>query len=350
MAKMFYSLEEAQEKLACSAERIKQLVGDGKLREFRDGAKIMFKVDEVENLDLAGPDVDDGEIGLAPSDSAAPAWTGQNTPGDSSAPADQPLSDADLAGEIDLAGDTGSSIGLVPGDSADRIGLDDTGEPNGKDDTVVTTHGVNVFDESDADLAEVDPMAQTQMAPDISDQVHLDSGSSGSGLLDLTREADDTSLGAELLEEIYPGSEEGDLETQMPTQLDMRPDAESAAAMDAQAAPLPVLGGAGSAIDPISGAFGVMMIIPMLMLIYLACITAAGMAGVQPALFEPLKAYNWYVIGAAALLAGLLVLIGTVAASRPAHAASPKPKRIARVKKGKKSKKGAKDDDTATTS
>ena len=33
---------------------------------------------------------------------------------------------------------------------------------------------------------------------------------SGSGLLDLTRESDDTSLGAELLDEIYPGEESSD--------------------------------------------------------------------------------------------------------------------------------------------
>jgi len=32
---------------------------------------------------------------------------------------------------------------------------------------------------------------------------------SGSGLMDLTRESDDTSLGAEFLDEIYPGDESG---------------------------------------------------------------------------------------------------------------------------------------------
>ena len=48
-------------------------------------------------------------------------------------------------------------------------------------------------------------MAQTQLSPEMSDHVDLDSGRSGSGLLDLSREADDTSLGAELLDEIYPG-------------------------------------------------------------------------------------------------------------------------------------------------
>ena len=50
-------------------------------------------------------------------------------------------------------------------------------------------------------------MAQTQMTkPTVDDEdLALDSVGSGSGLLDLTRESDDTSLGAELLDEIYPG-------------------------------------------------------------------------------------------------------------------------------------------------
>lgn len=42
----------------------------------------------------------------------------------------------------------------------------------------------------------------------VGDDLTLDSVGSGSGLLDLTREADDTSLGAELLDEIYPDAGE----------------------------------------------------------------------------------------------------------------------------------------------
>ena len=49
-----------------------------------------------------------------------------------------------------------------------------------------------------------DPSAQTNIASNIPDQVNLESVGSGSGLLDLTRESDDTSLGAELLDEIAP--------------------------------------------------------------------------------------------------------------------------------------------------
>ncbi len=50
MAGMFYSLQEAAEKLKKTEEELKQLVKQGKLREFRDGAHLLFKIDEVEAL------------------------------------------------------------------------------------------------------------------------------------------------------------------------------------------------------------------------------------------------------------------------------------------------------------
>jgi hypothetical protein len=54
-----------------------------------------------------------------------------------------------------------------------------------------------------------DPMAQTAIGSGIQDQINLEGVGSGSGLLDLTRESDDTSLGAELLDEISPGGSTG---------------------------------------------------------------------------------------------------------------------------------------------
>mgnify|MGYP000123671094 CR=1 FL=1 len=50
MAGMFYSLEEAAAKLKVSTEQVEQLVKEGRLREFRDGSNVLFKVDEVESL------------------------------------------------------------------------------------------------------------------------------------------------------------------------------------------------------------------------------------------------------------------------------------------------------------
>jgi hypothetical protein len=52
-------------------------------------------------------------------------------------------------------------------------------------------------------------MAQTAIGSGIQDQINLEGVGSGSGLLDLTRESDDTSLGAELLDEISPGGSTG---------------------------------------------------------------------------------------------------------------------------------------------
>ena len=56
MAGMFYSLQETIEKLNKTEEEIKQIVAEGKLREFRDGPSLLFKVEEVEALIPQGQD------------------------------------------------------------------------------------------------------------------------------------------------------------------------------------------------------------------------------------------------------------------------------------------------------
>ena len=50
MAKMFYTTDEAAQKLGVSGDQLKQLVSENKLREFRDGARVMFKVDQVDKI------------------------------------------------------------------------------------------------------------------------------------------------------------------------------------------------------------------------------------------------------------------------------------------------------------
>ncbi|OPZ97686.1 MAG: hypothetical protein BWY71_01530 [Planctomycetes bacterium ADurb.Bin412] len=309
MAKMFYSQEEVQAKLGRSTDEIKKIVADGKLREFRDGNKIMYKVDEVDNLvsELGG---DSGEIGLAPSD------TGTQIN----------LSASDTGSQLGLApsGDTGSQLGLSASDSSDQIGLDDTGEAAAsKDDTVITSYGVNALEDSSSILESVDPMGQTQIAPEFDDQVSLDSGSSGSGLLDLTREADDTSLGAELLEEIYPGKEEGAIETQLPSDVPVMPEVGSYSSMET---PSPVQQEYVKMVevyDPTSGPYGIMMIVPFLVLILLGLLVASGTQEVRPQLLEGVVPYIWYVTGGAAAAAILICLIGNFLATKP-----PKPAKV----------------------
>ena len=174
MAKMFYTAEEAAQKLGLSGDQLKEMVSSNKLREFRDGARVMFKVDQVDKI--------------AGDKSKSSTGTSMG------------LSDSGIA----LAGDSHAS---------DVISLSDTGTqtPSAKDDTVVTglgdtgtQPGKQVFESGE--IKSSDTGAQTRIQSAIDDQLSLEGVGSGSGLLDLTRESDDTSLGAELLDEIYPGS------------------------------------------------------------------------------------------------------------------------------------------------
>jgi excisionase family DNA binding protein len=171
-------MDEAAQKLGVSQDGLKDLVTQNKLREFRDGSRVMFKVDQVDKV-------------VSERQAAQQKQTG--TTG---------LSD--------------SGIALAPSDSAagDAISLSDTAVPTlSKDDTVAagpgaSDSGVKVFESGE--MKAVDASAQTRIqnpTSDSSDQLSLEGVGSGSGLLDLTRESDDTSLGAELLDEIYPGGD-----------------------------------------------------------------------------------------------------------------------------------------------
>jgi hypothetical protein len=323
MAKMWYTPEEAQRKLGCSAEELKAMVKDGLLREFRDAPnKIIYKVEEVDALAMSDlSSTGSGEIQLAPEpEDTSGSMTGI------------PLGDTGTA--LDLS----AGSGPLPSDTADQVGLEDTGSAEAPDDTVVTSHGVNVLDDTDEGLAPVDPHAQTQIAPDLQDledQVSLDGGGSGSGLLDLSREADDTSLGAELLEEIYPGSEdEGAIETQVPGGFDLPTDeTASMSGTPVQAAPvanfMPVI----AVEDPTSAWYGAMMFLPFLVLLLLSVITAAVATDVQPGLFDVLSANIWYIVGGCGALTLVIFLMGTFFAGR---APTPKAPKTAKPKKARK--------------
>ena len=50
MAGMFYSMKEVVDKLGTSEDDVRKLVKAGRLREFRDGSNLLFKVEEVESL------------------------------------------------------------------------------------------------------------------------------------------------------------------------------------------------------------------------------------------------------------------------------------------------------------
>ncbi|MDB5323624.1 MAG: hypothetical protein JWN40_5255 [Phycisphaerales bacterium] len=205
MAKMFYTLDETKGALGLNEEEIKQLSREGRLREFRDGPRLMFKADQVDNLkaELAGGGGDqislgpsDSGVGLSLADSKASPLSGSgislaDTDFGKSPGAGMVKDDTALAADLGLSG---TAAGIP---SPGRAGDTRSGSKVG------SRVGVNVF--GDEDSGRVDPMAQTSIGSGIQDQINLEGVGSGSGLLDLTRESDDTSLGAELLDEISPG-------------------------------------------------------------------------------------------------------------------------------------------------
>ncbi len=287
MAKAFYSMEEVAELLGKSPDEIKELVRDGSLREFRDAGKIFFKAEDVNKLtggDEAASE-DSGEIALEPA-AAEP--------------------------ELPALADEGTSV----------IGLeavDDEPTPERKSpdlDTVPTTSGIGVFDDDEIEI-DADPMAETQItAPPTDDQVALEGTGSGSGLLDLTREADDTSLGAELLDEIYPGEEEA-VEAAAPVAEE--PAAEEEAEEEEEApvkatvkyvettAPVGVTVG-----DPSEGLFSGLMVGALLVLVVAGSVVAGILQGFFPDYAQTLSSNFWYLLIGAVVVPILALLIGWV--------------------------------------
>jgi len=110
------------------------------------------------------------------------------------------LEGSDQSGTVELADDNASTL-------VDQPNLDDKRQST----------GISVFDAADLEDAPADTSAQTVVSEGtmFTEELSLDSVGSGSGLLDLTHESDDTSLGAELLDEIYPSNSDSGIGTGM---------------------------------------------------------------------------------------------------------------------------------------
>ncbi|MHC4079792.1 MAG: hypothetical protein ACYSU2_00565, partial [Planctomycetota bacterium] len=154
MAKMFYTLEEVCEKLVKNEDEVKEMVRTGQIQEFRDRDKLMFKVEQVDLLASGEEDTSDVHL------------------------------------ELEDTGASGSGVALK---DESAIGLEESREGT----------GVSVFDTDHGG----EDTGKTVSEEGFDEELGLDAVGSGSGLLDLTRESDDTSLGAELLEEVYQSEE-----------------------------------------------------------------------------------------------------------------------------------------------
>jgi hypothetical protein len=217
MAKMFYTLEETKSALARSEDEIKQLAREGRLREFRDGPRLMFKADQVEQLkgeldtgietvDLGVSD-SGGMIGLVDTTGASgTSITLSDADTGHSSGAGMRLNDDSLHSDLGLSGSLGGVPSPARTGGGTAIGMT-SGSSGGT--RVGGGGGINVFGAEDTASGErVDPSQQTVISPGFRQQMALEGVGSGSGLLDLTRESDDTSLGA-VLDEITPSNRTG---------------------------------------------------------------------------------------------------------------------------------------------
>lgn len=290
MAKAFYSMEEVCGLLGKSQDEVKELVRAGTLREFRDAGKIFFKAEDVDKLSggAASASDDSGEITLE----AAP----------------EPDTIEELPTVADADGT--SMIGLAP--------VDEEPKPRGGEkDTVISASGIGVFDDDELEI-DADPMAETQITASAGgDQVTLEGTGSGSGLLDLTREADDTSLGAELLDEIYPGEEDSIEPPPAPAATTEEPEeaeaeepveeAPEAVAAIAAAPPAYVVVG-----DPTEGLFSGLLVGALILLVVAGSVVAGMLQGFFPDYAKLLSNNFWFFLGGAGAVPLLALLIGWV--------------------------------------
>jgi hypothetical protein len=236
-------------------------------------------------------------------------------------------------------------------------------------DTNVGTVGINILSGTgDAYKLTEDTKAETQAA-DIDDIDSLDADSnlesfgSGSGLLDLSLQADDTSLGA-VLDDILPtGAEGGGAALPVEDDAGVMDEAEDLLSVGAPAGPeamevtapmgvAPIMPGtpqmvAVVPVDSKTTVFGVMMFLPMLALILASVVLTAAIQNVMPSLIQPLIKTEvmgisliWAVVGGMAVL--LLLILMFSALSGGGGGTKVKKEKAPKKVKEKKAKKKSK--------
>ena len=384
MAGMFYSIEEVAQKLNKTEDQVSELVQSGRLREFRDGSNVLFKINEVEALladtsvmgsqesapeakaedsadddflSIAEPADDEDDISLV----AEPELEDDSLeldeeleddldslePGDESGSLeldDEPVSLEPDDGS-DSAGleDTSGSLGL--GDASGSLGLGDEsalGDESGslagltEADTAMGQDGVNVLGETDSYELSDDTLAETQAAIDeasleeIEGDVNLDTFGSGSGLLDLSLQADDTSLGG-ILDEIYtPEGEDGDAKNEG-SAVEVAAEAEQMMAEETLNGRAGMMAYAEPEPDAMSNALGIMLLLPIAAVIYTIAVALAASGGTLLKIVESIQGIIWYIVGGMAVASIVIAGIGS-AAGGPKKPKAPKKKKTKKKK------------------
>ena len=217
MAKLFYTLEETCERLGKTEQEVRDMSSSGQLEEMRDGDQLMFKRQQIDLL-CGGEDqsIEELDLDLASTGSSVGFNLSDSTSEETEKESD-PTTDDEVSPSSSGYGLSDSGTGLGLGGSS-ASGLDLSGSGFGFDlGDSGSAAGLDLGDSSaDSGLGiafdggEDDASAETRVADAVDEELSLESIGSGSGLLDLTRESDDTSLGAELLDEVWQDGESGD--------------------------------------------------------------------------------------------------------------------------------------------
>jgi len=188
--KLFYTLEEAAQKLGKSTDEVLAMARSGQLQEFRDKDKVMFKVESIDLLSGGDEEIRLDDLKL--SDSAAGGSSmnlGDDIPAASSAGTHAGGTGAGKSGGKDAgkkdAGKDAAGTGV-------DIGLMDTGAPT----SAKSGKPSSAFDSMGS-------VAGSSVRPGEGERMNIETVGSGSGILDLTRESDDTTLGAEILDQAF---------------------------------------------------------------------------------------------------------------------------------------------------
>jgi excisionase family DNA binding protein len=376
MAGMFYSMKEAAEKLNVTEEKIKELVQVGRLREFRDGPNLLFKVDEVQSL-LSDATLSSQVEKEGPAEVEAEPVEEKESPAEVKAePVEEPLSeDLDSATGISLELEADDTVAAEPpvleppeeataveeikdavideaaeseiflaSTGSDSALSDLTSEELTSGDTALTSEGVNVLGETDSEyqVAE-DTKGETQeisaeepSLEQIEEDVNLDSFGSGSGLLDLSLQADDTSLGG-VLDDIYMSEGEEGQEPVEASEVDMSAEADHIMADEAQSAVPVVTGMAGVHIEPEPDLSSKILIVPLAVSFAVAIYTTVVV--LRTSVGTMLQGFMLYVLIGCLFLSAVFGVASFALGGSDSKTKKPKTKKEKKIKPKKEKKK-----------
>jgi hypothetical protein len=359
----YYSMQEVMDKFRKTEQEVQELIKQGKLRQYMDSGKLVFNVEDVNTLaeEIVGLDITSAGVNL------------------------------EEASDVDIKLEETSEVQLEPDEEAPKsaqpeedlvleqpkqkeseggFGLSQMGDLSMAD-TNVGTVGINILSGTeDAYKLTEDTRAETKAADAeeieaLDADANLESFGSGSGLLDLSLQADDTSLGA-VLDDILPAGADaavaaapaadqglGLVEEAEELAAQAEPEAEQAAA--AAVAPMevgaPQIVGAAAPlvavapVDPRTTMYGIAMFLPVAALILAGIILTAAVQDVVPALAKTLNkpliadiSLIW-IISIGLILLVLILSLAAIMGGREGGGPKPKKEKGSKPKKEKPAKK-----------